>query len=273
MKLKYNSPDTVTQFINCSDSIFHYTKKETAIEHVLNGKKLKFGDFKLTNDPHEYKKRMITPVGWGPIKDHLSKLAEIIIEIDKIIKSSGFLSFCQNNYINNELVANGCLKSRMWSQYGENHSGICLVFSKSKLIQEIENQFSSFFSIYSDSIKYIDFDNNRAVNDHLRIDGQELSVMKVDEIAAQYISAKNKEIFFYKQIDYRDENEFRIVSVPKVNKNSNGVYFDISHCIRTIILGDAFSEVYLPSIQALSNELNVPYRKLHWEKNSYFLMQ
>lgn len=97
MKLEYNKPDAVTDFIDSGDSIYHFTKKEIAIEHILYNKKLKFGNFKQTNDPREYKRRMTSAVGWGWEDEQLQKISEIPNSIDEFIKSSGFLSFCQKN--------------------------------------------------------------------------------------------------------------------------------------------------------------------------------
>ena len=49
--------EKLTNFLDSEDAIFHYTKRETAMEYILNNKTLKFGLLKNTNDPYEYKKR------------------------------------------------------------------------------------------------------------------------------------------------------------------------------------------------------------------------
>jgi hypothetical protein len=268
MRLKFYNSDEVTNFIDNDDSIYHFTKRETAIAHILNSGKLMFGDFKLTNDPWEYKKRMTSASGWNWNNSSTDKILEITDTIDKIIETSGFLSFCQNSYNAKRLVAHGCLKSRMWSQYGESHSGICLVFSKSVLLNQLNDEFSIPFLIYNDSMSY----ENTITND-IQIDGEEINNLQLNEIVMRYISSSYQEIFFNKQIDYRDECEFRIVAVPKFGKSASGALLDISQSIKTIILGDAFPDVYLPTIKELSNKLNVPYRRLHWGENLYFLLQ
>lgn len=61
--------------------------------------------------------------------------------IDSTIQNIPFLSFCGNS--NNK----GCKKSRMWSQYGQDHSGICLVFSKESLMATIQNELSQDYFI------------------------------------------------------------------------------------------------------------------------------
>jgi len=272
MKLNFTQEDDITKLINSNDSIYHFTRKDIAIEYILNQKTLKLGSFSQTNDPQEYRPRMTSAVGWEWEDRHLDKIHEITRAIDKIIKSSGFLSFCENIYDGSNLLGQGCLKSRMWSQYAENHSGICLMFSKGKLLEEIEEQLKQSSVIYKKSVTYKEPHRSRIKNS-LALWGGEIDEQDKEEIAHKYIQSNYEHVFFQKQLDYKDENEFRIVSIPETGKYDNEIFLDISSSLKTIILGDAFPQVYLPTIKALSKELNVPYRKLHWEKHSYILLK
>lgn len=274
MKLKYNNNnDEVQRFINNDDSIYHFTQKETAIEYILNNSSLRLGDFKSTSDPQEYKRRMISAGGWGWEGNHSSRVSNITNSIEELISSCGFLSFCQNQYYNDELEEQGCLKSRMWSQYGGNHSGICLVFSKNELLKKIIDQLPSAFTIYSNSMTYKDPRTSGTSSD-LDVDGNQLDEKHDSEIVTEYINSFHKEVFFQKQPDYKDENEFRVVVVPEIGGKASGEFIETtSCCLKAVILGDSFPEVYLPTIKALSNKLGVPYRKLHWEDDEYFLFK
>lgn len=153
--------EELTNFLNSDDAIFHYTKKETAMEYILNDKKLKFGLFHSTNDPHEYKKRSTPAFGWGDINQSL--FLESMSLIDNTIQNTAFLSFCGNS--NHK----GYKKPRMWSQYGQNHSGICLVFSKKSLMKTIQNELSKNYIIYGENINYkeIDFESLSIDDDNL----------------------------------------------------------------------------------------------------------
>ncbi|MBF7066319.1 DUF2971 domain-containing protein [Aliarcobacter butzleri] len=249
--------EELTDFLNSDDAIFHYTKKETAMEYILNDKKLKFGLFHSTNDPHEYKKRLTPAFGWGDINESL--YLESMNLIDNTIQNTAFLSFCENS--NNK----GYEKPRMWSQYGQNHSGICLVFSKESLIKTIQNQLSQNYLVYHENVNYkeIDFESLNIYDNALTI----------NEIVINNIKQNYKNIFFQKHLDYKDENEFRIVLVKRNNNNfSKDIFIDISDSLKFIILGDKFPEVYLPTIKDLSSKSNIAYKKLHWEQNQYFLL-
>lgn len=272
MKLRYNSDSEITEFIDSEDALYHFTRKDVAIENILNDNILKLGTFTKSNDPQEYRRRMTSASGWGWEDSHATQIALIANSIDNIIKSSGFLSFCQNRYKDGELLEHGCLKSRMWSQYGGSHSGVCLVFSKKLLLKQIEQKFAKKLTIYTDTINYKDPYISRA-KDSLNINADELSENNNISIAHSYVEEKYEDIFFQKQEDYKDENEFRVIAIDKNGGNASNEFISITTCLKAIILGDSFSKAYEPTIKELSKKLNVPFRKLHWEKNVYILLK
>lgn len=238
--------DELSNFINPDDAIFHYTKKEIAMEYILNNKQLKFGFYHSTNDPHEYKQRLTSAFGCGDINESL--YFESMHLIDNTIQNTSFLSFCDNS--NNT----GYKKPRMWSQYGQNQAGICLVFSKKLLIKTIKKELSKNYTIYNKKMNY-----------------KKIEIDPSTESESEYIQSFYKNIFFQKHIDYKDESEFRIVLVQKNEKNTyKDLFIDISNSLKLIILGDNFPKVYLPTIKNLSLELNVEHKKLLWEDNQYY---
>lgn len=272
MKLRYNNDDEITEFIDSEDALYHFTRKDTAIECILNEKLLKLGSFSKSNDPQEYKRRLTSAGGWGWDENCATQVAHITNNIDSIIKSSGFLSFCQNRYKDDALLEHGCLKSRMWSQYGGGHSGVCLVFSKKLLLAQIDRQFNKTLTIYKNSVQYKDPYINRA-KDNLSINADDLNGADNTSIAHDYVDTRHEDIFFQKQTDYKDENEFRVIIIDRNGGTANGKSIAISTCLKAIILGDSFAKVYKPTIKELSKNLNVPFRKLHWEKNVYILLK
>ncbi|MCD6224260.1 MAG: DUF2971 domain-containing protein, partial [Deltaproteobacteria bacterium] len=138
MILRYNNPSEFLDFISSEDALFHYTKKNIVFENILYRDCFKLSNFKNTNDPQEYKANLIGASGWGWKKSTQSQIHQTLKIIDNIIKKqTGFASFCANKYKNTQLQSHGFLKSRMWSQYGEGHEGICLVFSKKNIIDTI----------------------------------------------------------------------------------------------------------------------------------------
>ncbi len=257
-------------FFNSDDAIYHFTKKETLIEYILNNHELKTGNFTNANDPYEYKHKLVPAFGWGwEDKDYL-KVSNCTNEIDNLIKKSGFLSFSKNKYsVTGNLVQNGYEKSRMWAQYADNHYGACLVFSSKLLIEEIKHKFKE-SKIYAEDITY--FDSKCSLKTpSLSIDGKDLDTKNISEICMSFLDSNYKKILFQKESDYKDENEFRIILMSN-NEKQFDLLIDISKCLKVIVLGDKFPKVYFDTVKILLSNLDINCKKNHWEDNQYHLL-
>ena len=104
--MKYKIPkekfmtEKLTNFLDSEDAIFHYTKRETAMEYILNNKTLKFGLLKNTNDPYEYKKKSIITCTVESEKEKDFKNNSI----EDIIQNTLFLSFSTNLIDDSNLI-------------------------------------------------------------------------------------------------------------------------------------------------------------------------
>jgi len=163
----------------------------------------------------------------------------------------------------------------MWSQYGENHEGVCLAFSREKLFKLIQEKYKyDEYLLYEGEVEYKDYVNDHSWHDSVTVDCDTFDNMTPFDVAIEHISKFQRELLFRKQLDYKDENEFRVVAMYK--KESTSVFevpeFEVSKCLLGIILGDRFPKAYIPSITKLSNKLNIKYRRLHWESGEYHLL-
>lgn len=258
------------EFLDSKDAIYHFTTKEKALEFILNDKELKLGTFSKTNDPQEYKTKLLSTLDDSSL-EYKKRISQIDAQINTIIRSSGFLSFCENTYENKRVKQHGYKKARMWSHYSANHTGICLVFSKEKLLKKMYKIFDEISIIYSDSIKYFDVIENKNGTPPLIINENILKKKNSKNIALNYLKENHKKILFQKQWDYEGEREFRIILLPKKNLVLCGEVFDIRDCLEYVILGDSFHKVYIPSIKVLTRDINVPLMKLHWEYGRFHL--
>lgn len=242
--------EELTNFLNSDDAIFHYTKRDTAINYILDTKKLKLNLLKNTNDPYEYKRKAIISCFIESEENEKKDFKDDSLE--DIIQNTLFSSFCMNS----ENIQ-GYEKPRMWSQYGENHGGVCLVFSKELLLQTIKAEFSKNYEIYAEKINY-----------------QITPLDALTGVPIEYIIDNYENIFFQKHKDYRDEDEFRIVLVQKNKEDSfsSELFIDISNSLKLIILGDNFPKVNLPTIEHLTYKLGIDYKKLLWEDDQYYMV-
>lgn len=276
MKLRYNNNDEFLALISDEDSVFHYTRRSTALEKILYDDCFKLSLLVHANDPHEYKNKQIGASGWGwdaSVEKNIHKTLQLL---DRLInENTYFISTCKNT-IESEIIKNhGCLKSRMWSQYGENHEGVCLVFSKKKLVTIITQKYKDedYLISYGD-VTYKDYVNENSRHDSVDINHDTFDSGSPKEIALQHIIKYKNEMLFCKQLDYKDEEEFRIVILKKEFDNSKNLVPEIklSDCLVGVIIGDRSPRVYSSLLDNLSEKLGVNCRRLHWEAGEYFLL-
>ena len=246
------------------DIIYHYTSAETAIQHILFTDSLRLSPRIRSNDPIEKKGFSIGGMT-TQLDDEKSHAlfkrtdgdAKFINEkIDDLVKNAKQLCFCENYYSQGEFSLDhyGFLKPRMWDQYGEKFTGVCLAYSKSKLLEDKK-------ITHSGNVKYIDYSilqNNFNTINHDSLDG----IRKNEYI--NNVMKRVDETFFQKHKDYRDEREFRFLSF------SSNEYEFIS--TKEALVGIFFSpylinNYYSGQLHSFANQKDSDLVYLNWTKN------
>lgn len=251
------------------DLLFHYTKTEILIKYILCNKELKFSRFYSASDPLEFFDYTHTSI--GPVNKNLANNLES--EINSIIKD-GFrvASFSKDTAFNSNQNSimyfhKGYARSRMWSQYADKHTGICVIFSKKILLEAIkrhcETLYKKNYDLFYDSTIY---DNElRELNSALTInlDEQQLNSFK-------RIKKYQKGYLFSKLEDYRDEQEYRIAVYNEsfIEERSDFVLFPIGDSIQAIILGCNFLEVFKININDFSKKHHFDVFQIDWYKDN-----
>jgi len=112
-----------------------------------------------------------------------------------------------------DIFNRGYCKPRMWAQYADRHTGICLVFDRERLAELIKRQVEVGRLLYSGPVTYID----RGIAKDLTRDQQytiNVDVLESDgrsTYAARHLRTHWKKLFFEKMTDWRDECEWRYV--------------------------------------------------------------
>jgi len=271
----------INEYIKTSDALFHYTKTSTAIEQILYTKKFKLSSLKDTNDPREYKFHLLSIhwSGWSEEDKMFDLQSKAISVIDRILKyECRVMCFCTNNKptlvlsdgssIEDEhICSEGWSKSRMWSQYGQNHYGICLVLSKKELervLSEKESQIRAYLANYVKYSQKYGFDWEA-----IALDGNRLESEGVEEYSFNHVMENSEELFFRKHIDYRDEAEFRVVVF---DPNKKLEYLDISSLIKCVIVGDRTHKAYISLINKMCSDINIESRRVYWDKGKSHLL-
>ncbi|MCM2675564.1 DUF2971 domain-containing protein [Alkalicoccobacillus plakortidis] len=244
--------------------LYHFTSSDTCISYILRDQKLRLSSINKTNDPRENKEWYF---GFGIAEEEIElfehmdslnlnkQINELLKEDAKLICFTKDKNVYDPNAINE--VIKGCLRPRMWAQYGDSHKGICLVFDQNKLESKISNTFNSDVRFFGENVQYsTDFHNLR-----LNI---KFNSIKDDLEAGVYnhLSSYYKDLFFEKFIDWQDETEFRWVVFTK---NESGFeYVDYQDSLVHIVLGADFNDAYLPLIKSYCEKFKVHCSKINW---------
>lgn len=241
--------------------VCHYTTEEKAIS-ILKSKQINFSPFVKWNDPRESKQWNFCFLGNGQ-QLCLEQYRNAPKIFDQFIKNNSMtLCFCgwndeKMNFENNAIPAYrqdyyrvGWARSRMWSQYGDKHKGVCLVFDKSKL----EEQFNLTFKTnkkFADNVEYqyhlISFINAT------KIKCRDILKCGVKNSLDIQINKYFHEFYFLKLMDYRDEHEYRLVVIVD---DGSSVRLPIKSSLKSVILGIDFPTQNYKKVDRLVKDCN-----------------
>jgi len=208
-----------------TDLLFHYTSVQVALENILFEGKLRFAPYSSTHDPLEFSGYYHVAHGTA---EEPAKIISQIPAFERELGKAKIACFCQTNDVSDRFSW-GVSRSRMWSQHASAHFGVCLAFSKEKLLAAIsktrvENE--SFFH------KAVDYDNKPT---HLQGDFRILRTQHPDPV--EHVRQVAPDYFFSKREDYRDENEYRIVLYDPSFSLADPEDIDCIDALEAIILG------------------------------------
>lgn len=227
--------------------LFHYTKFDTALFHILPEKQLLLNPLAFMNDIYETRSRLgnFWP-NWENEKRGLSNfeyLKENKVKIISFVKDRKIRGF------DNQL---------MWSFYGEKYQGVCLIFDKQKLIQNFEYTFGESGKkgeiIYElknpiplNHDELIDIEGVMLSNADLRVftfDKNSSEIWKLFLKGKRYI-----DLFFRKNKQWDVETEYRFLAFDQKKPNimtlrTDNLYFDFKDSLIGVMLGPMFNSEY-----------------------------
>jgi hypothetical protein len=239
------------------DTIFHYTKAKTAVDKILKFNKLKLSRRLKSIDPMENCSPSVYSESCGPIafqnsSPDVSKVEKLFLKQYRSLKQ---LCFCYNK--NNHL---GCLKPRMWDQYGEQYQGVCLVFSK-KLIQ-------TYSGLNFKKISYYPF--SEILGRKVVINENELDFDGKEKYYKDLLK-KYEFLNFQKHQDYVHENEIRLFSYSK----DHNPLFNFKDSLKAIVMNlspkNSYIKKYYQQILEYSQTNNIDFISLNWDFDGFYV--
>lgn len=271
------------------DILYHYTKASTAIDYILFNQQLKFSKPSYSSDPIESEKAIRSTVYFDKEVDReqTNEEAKDVNCIHKYVEDleTNFyqICFCKNTFDeNNEHISNfqgneeffGFTKYRMWDQYADKYTGVCIAFSKSKILDKNEKR----LNLICRDIDYLTFDEIR-VKKIVDIQGNYLINVGLDKYKDQ-LKKQILESLFIKHKDYSSENEFRIgiffdkIKASSEIKNDEDIFnqsmmLDITDCIKAIFISSYVNEKQKLELLNYAYKLDVDLIEMKWGYNKF----
>ncbi len=197
--------------------VYHYTTLNTLITHIARSGTIKFTRFSESSDTIENTRNIFI------LNNRRDWLKSNVNE--KITRSFHLVCFSQGDHTNERKIRPGYLLSRMWSQYGEEHRGVCLAFDRELFLDKVSQA-------YGGTYKAGNVDYNLDDQFDLLPHNIGITTFCYDDIFENEMLLSL--LFFSKEKDYRDEREWRVVIN---NEDSNPIYVKFENSLRGIVFG------------------------------------
>ena len=134
---------------------------------------------------------------------------------------------------------------------GRGHTGVCLVFDRTRLEEEFESSFEK-RKKFSESVEYQYY--LESFVKARKIECRNILNKSVDEAMRMQIDANFHEYFFQKSMDYRDEHEYRLVVIVD---DGDSIGLPIESSLEAVIVGVDFPPEEYESIDSLAQNSEV----------------
>lgn len=236
-----NPPIFNNSLSNGVKCIYHYTNAESFFS-IIRSMSLKMSSFSNSNDLNEANLANV-----DIIKD-----VHAMQSIDSFIKRRCmYLSFTRD-----KRDLDGSEHPRMWAQYADNGKGVCIAINEDrfKKINHLKLK-ETFFKF-----KNVHYVTKNGAN-------VELKLNKKTRNEYDFITHHNQELFFKKNIDWRDEHERRCIVISKTKdlsdlSDESFKYLSILGAIEYICLGANFTDM-VSNLATLVDIISNPLFKCH----------
>jgi Protein of unknown function (DUF2971) len=242
---------------------YHYTTSDAAFGHILPASRLRLSSLAKLRDPVENKdwvEQLWTGLSW-PDED--------VMRFDRLTKrpltETKIVSFTLDAAASNDAPehARGYARPRMWEQYADNHSGVCLVFERARLTELLMVHLGQFGQAISDEVVY----SNKPRKGHVNARSVNASTLAhegdgdIEVGLRRHIEVHAAELFFRKLEDWASEHEYRFLAL---DDEERVVYAPYGDALRAVIIGERFPDWQLAAAARACSIAQVDLRQILW---------
>lgn len=251
--------------------VSHYTKVNY-LENILAKGQILLSPVKNMDDPRESSLSWIDTVGIGQEFDKASwqKAKNMKRDAGKYLRVFCTAQPKPKNKHNNSAVENSSYcRPRMWSQYGDNFKGFCILFEKEKLIEAIESEKRENDFLIHDSISYpnwLDIVQGGATIEY----GSNISLEEKNVLELINHNKMLRSIYFKKGYDWQEEYEYRWLLY---SERTEKILVNVPEAIHTVVLGNEFPESKYEEVKSYCENLDCKCFALNYRHPAYNLIE
>jgi hypothetical protein len=234
--------------------LFHYTSATTALDHILVDAQLQLGPTSRLNDPYESEPHWVNFIQDAGEQDMADAEMELFTRTSDLLREGCRLT-CLTESRANEFSSlsgygDGWTRARMWAQYADHHSGVCLAFDQERLFEAaVQVASAKGLDLYEGLVQYRAPDGRPA--DPITIS---LSRARADlpGVVQEIFPSIVRQLYFSKTWDWFAETEYRLVVRGEVGDVE---HIDIRRALTAIFLGSEFPRGRLDDVLARCQHL------------------
>ncbi|WP_186375816.1 DUF2971 domain-containing protein [Hyella patelloides] len=250
--------------------VYHYTKIDTALKHILKTGTLRLNSFSKVNDPRESKSWTMTTTVRSDLNLKLEDWDALSKSVSDVLKQNvKLICFCKdrvsavNQWQIRDPIDRGFAKPSMWHHYANGHNGVCLVFDKDKLDISFKKKLDE-KRLISNTVKYSDDGGiNQISNAPFSINlTNSQSKQHFIKILQNHLNLWMPSLFFTKLKDWSNEEEYRWVYF---DENEHPICIDFGDSLEAIVVGESVSEVYNENLLTYCVKYQADIAHLQWD--------
>jgi hypothetical protein len=248
--------------------LYHYTKAEVLLEHILPEQQLLLGLYSNMRDPHENREPSVGLEYRAPPSTSHLPLAEVSELLRSIRGQARVLSMSMDaaDYPLPEqgIFARGYTRPRMWEQYAASHHGACLAFSARCLTGSFYDRLRDDGAPSCGPVSYSEA--GLAASPARTIQADELIAGQEAQAVTAHLMKHHWDFWFLKQEDWSQEYEFRFVKFDPSIDPATPIHVPCGDCLRAVILGEKFDPGWVNHAKQLAQPLGVAVFRLDWQQ-------
>jgi hypothetical protein len=244
--------------------LYHYTRLGTAVEAILPSLQLRFSRFSNMRDPRETLWAFAASF-WGEDEGFFESLSNAHRRLDELKSSVRLISLtwdrASEDSETDPRFGRGYAHPRLWEQYADDHTGVCLCFSIPELLEAVNRAISGAGGQFSEhgEVMYRDREIGRRASN---IDLNAVARVGLDEVLLDLFEVHQHDLFFTKLRDWGSEMEYRFLTYWD---DPGELYVDVSSTLKAVVAGHAVRAQYGPTLRALCDPEDIVLARMHWQ--------